>query len=154
MTDVSPPRTSNPSSDASPAPVPTPGAGERPPGSTTVRVTALVALLGVLVAVGAVGWGGWPLRTPTQDCGTAATFLIGGRVNQFVDPSNPPDGITPAEARANNQEPCQERAGNRALPAGVVLVSGTLIALLALIVEFFVRLRLARRGRATTQAVN
>ncbi len=89
-----------------------------------MRITAAVALLGVLVALVGLGLGLRPLATPTQDCGTAATFLLQGLPNEYVDPSNPPEGITRAEAEANNAEPCQERAGNRALPAGVLVVGG------------------------------
>lgn len=153
MTDLPPPAPS-PAAGPSMVPVHTGSTAARPPGSTTVRITAVLALLGVLVAVGALVVATRPLSTPTQDCGTAATFLIEGRVNQFVDPTNPPAGIMPDEARANNEEPCQERAGNRALPTGIVLVSGALVALLALIVEFFVRLRLTRRGRQAAWTVD
>ena len=117
----------------------------RPPRPTILRVTAIVALIGVLVAVAAIIYAGRPLRTPTQDCGTAATFLIDGRVNVFLDPARPPEGVTAKDIAANAARPCQERAADRALPAGIATVAGTLVALVALAVEFFVRLRLHRR---------
>lgn len=123
---------------------PPPLRGTRVPGARLVRITAAVALLGVLVALVGLGLGLRPLATPTQDCGTAATFLLQGRPNEYVDPSNPPEGITSAEAEANNAEPCQERAGNRALPAGLLLVGGITVAVVALLVEGAARFRLHR----------
>lgn len=135
---------------ARPAPLPVtvmeppPLRGAVPPGAQAVRVTAVVALIGVLVALVGLGLGLRPLATPTQDCGTAATFLLRGKANEYVDPSNPPAGITSAEAEANNAEPCQERAGNRALPAGLLVVGGTAVGVIALLVEAAVRFRLHR----------
>lgn len=117
------------------------------PGSRAVRVTAIVALVGVLVALLGLFLGTRPLTTPTQDCGTPATFLLRGKQNVFVDPGNPPQGTTKAEAKANNDTPCQERAFNRALPAGILLVGGTLVALIALIVEWAVRFHYHRAAR-------
>jgi hypothetical protein len=122
----------------------TPQTPPREPGARLVRVTAVVALVSVLLALVGLGLGLRPLATPTQDCGTAATFLLQGRVNEYVNPADPPSGITRAEAEANNAEPCQERAGNRALPAGVLLVGGTLVAAVAVLVESVVRFRLHR----------
>jgi hypothetical protein len=122
----------------------TPQTPPREPGARVVRVTAVVALVGVLLALVGLGLGLQPLATPTQDCGTAATFLLQGRVNEYVNPADPPPGITRAEAEANNAEPCQERAGNRALPAGALLVGGTLLAAVAVLVEAAVRFRLHR----------
>ncbi|HEX2575068.1 MAG TPA: hypothetical protein VHK88_01880 [Aquihabitans sp.] len=118
-----------------------------PPGSRTVRLTAAVALVGVLVAVVALGLALRPLETPTQDCGTALTYLLDGRIDELVDPEDPPAGVTRAEAQANNREPCQERAAARALPAGAALVGGTLVAVVAVGIEFVVRLRLAGAHR-------
>jgi hypothetical protein len=135
---------------ARPAPLPVtvmdppPLRGTQPPGATAVRATAVIAFIGVLVALVGLGLGLRPLSTPTQDCGTAATFLLRGKANEYVDPSNPPTGITRAEAEANNAEPCQERAGNRALPAGLLVVGGTAVGVVALLVEGAVRFRLHR----------
>ncbi len=129
--------------------------GSQPPGTRIVRATAAVALVGVLVALLGLALGLRPLATPTQDCGTAATFLLHGRVNEFVDPADPPAGITRAEAEANNAEPCQERAGNRALPAGLLVVGGTTVGVLALLTEAVVRFRVhraANRQRGTAPA--
>lgn len=115
----------------------------------TLRITAIAGFVGVLIALGGIAYVAMPLQTPLQDCGTAATFLVDGRVNAFGDPANPPPGATSEDVQANNAQPCQERAANRALPGAVVILAGTLIALGALVVEFFARLRLSRRARTT-----
>lgn len=112
-----------------------------------LRVPAVVTVVGLVVAaVGAV-IGFWPLSTPTQDCGTAASFMIQGRVNVFVNPDNPPEGITPDEARANNAEPCQERAANRGLIALALVVGGALAGVVSVITEATIRLRSRLRWR-------
>ena len=119
------------------------------PGSRAVRVTAIVALVGILVALVGLFLGTRPLATSTQDCGTPATFLLRGKQNVFVDPGNPPKGTNKAEAEANNDTPCQERAFNRALPAGILVVGGTLVALISLLAEFAVRFHHHRAARMT-----
>lgn len=134
-----------PSSPAIPTPPPT--AATVPPRPRGLRVTALVATLGVVVALIGLAQSARPLATPTQDCGTALTFLAGGRVDEFVDPADPPAGVSRAEAEANNAEPCQERAAARALPAGIAVVGGTALGLLAVGIEGLVRLRLGRARR-------
>ncbi len=123
---------------------PPPLRGSWPPGAKLVRATAIMGFLGVLVALAGLAVGLRPLSTPTQDCGTAASFLLRGKVNVYVDPSDPPKGTTRAEAEANNAEPCQERAANRAKPAGALVVGGTLVGVIALLVEWVVRFRLHR----------
>lgn len=119
--------------------IPSPTAPPRRP--TPVTTMAWVALAGLVVALIGIGVLLLPLQTPTQDCGTAAGFLLNGRVNELVNPDDPPAGITKADALDNNTKPCQERAANRALPAGVAVVGGTLIALIAVAVEAIVRWR-------------
>lgn len=116
-----------------------------PPRPAILRATPVIALVGVLLALAGLGWSARPLRTPTQDCGTAFAFLLTGRIDVLVDPQNPPAGVTRAEAEANNRRPCQERAAARAVPALIALLSGVLLALLALVVEVGTRLRLHRR---------
>ncbi len=108
---------------------------------TTVTVTAWVALVGLVVAFVGIGIMLLPLRTPTQDCGTAAGFLLDGRVDELINPDDPPAGITKAEALDNNANRCQERAANRARPAGVAVVAGTLLGLVAVLTEVGVRWR-------------
>lgn len=139
------------------APVaPNPVLPDRPPADRaeptrrlrTVRVTAVVAFVGVLLALLGLGLSARPLATPTQDCGTAFTFLVTGQLDQFVDPANPPEGVTEAEAEANNAEPCQERAAARAVPAGALVIGGTLLGLAALLAESTVRFVAARRADA------
>ena len=119
--------------------------------SRVVRVTSVVAFIGIVLAVMGLALAARPLQTETQNCGTAGSFLLDGRVNEFVDPAQPPTGITSAEAKANNAQPCQERAANRAWPAGILVVGGTLVALLSLTSEFTVR---AVAGRRRTTHLN
>ena len=128
-------------SSRSPAPVSPPARA----GNRLLSVTVVVATLGVVVALIGVGWLLRPLSSPTQDCGTAWSFLATGQTNIFVDPTNPPKGITGAEATANNANPCQARAGERAKPAGALVVGGTLLALAAAVVDGIVRFRRHRR---------
>ncbi len=142
------PTAPRPAASPEPSSWPVPSSPAGPRRSRAVRATAVIALLGVLVALAGAALAALPLRTPTQDCGTALTFLLDGRMNQFVDPASPPAGTTRAEAEANNAEPCQERAANRARPAGALLVGGTLVALVALAVEVVVRLSAHRRPPA------
>ncbi len=111
----------------------------RPHTSPFHRVTVVVATICVFGALVGLVWGTRPLTTPTQDCGTAFSFLLDGRVDQFVDPSNPPEGITAEEARANNDRPCQERAATRSRPAGALVVGGTLMASATAAVDLAVR---------------
>ena len=130
-----------PEADTAPSPV-APVVPVR--GRRAVRITAVVAFVGVLVALVGMVLLTRPLRTPTQDCGTPISFLTGGRQNVFVDPKSPPKGVTTAEAQANNDEPCQERAFNRALPAGMLVIGGTFTALVAMVVEAALRFRYSR----------
>lgn len=118
---------------------PSPAAPPRRPA--TVTVMAWVALVGLVVAFVGVGIMLLPLSTPTQDCGTAAGFLLDGRVDEVVNPDDPPAGITKDEALDNNANRCQERAANRARPAGLAVVGGTLLGLIAVLTEAVVRWR-------------
>lgn len=102
-------------------------------------IRAVVATLGVLVALVGLVWGTRPLSTPTQDCGTPFSFLLDGEVDIYVSTENPPEGVTPAAAAANNAAPCQERAADRALPAGALVVGGTLVGAVAAAVELGTR---------------
>lgn len=121
-----------------PDPSPTGAAG--PPRARRLPiVTVIVATVGVVVALVGLAWGTRPLATETQDCGTAFSFLLDGEVDIYVNPETPPPGITPAEAAANNARPCQERAADRALPAGGLVLAGTLTAGLAAAVDLGVR---------------
>ncbi len=131
--------------DTAPPPPASPDVAGR---SRLAAVTVVVATVGVVIALIGVVWGTRPLQTPTQDCGTAFSFLLDGRLNVFVDPNDPPSGVTPADAEANNQEPCQERAANRARPAGALAVGGTLLATAAAAVDVSARtVRWYRRDR-------
>jgi len=120
---------------------------ERSRAGTLLTVTAISGFLGILLALGGVAWLARPLATPTQDCGTAFSFLSEGKLNVYVDPANPPKGITAAEAEANNAKPCQALAGDRARPAAGLVMIGTASALLAAIVELAARTRRRRDQR-------
>ena len=113
----------------------------------TAARTAGVAFVGIVVALAGLVQLVRPLATPVQDCGTAAGFLLHGRPNLYVDPADPPKGVTAAEAEANNALPCQERAANRARPAATAIVVGCLVAVAALLLEWLLRLRWARADR-------
>lgn len=132
-----------PAPDAS-APSPRRAAGT---GQRLVTATAVVALVGVLVALLGIVLATRPLRTPTQDCGTAASFLLRGGVDELVNPDDPTPGTTAAEARDNNARPCQERAAARARPAGALVVGGVAVALVSLSIESAVRFGRSRRRR-------
>ena len=109
------------------------------PRTGLLRIAPVVALVGIVVALMGIGLVSRPLSTPTQDCGTALTFLLDGEPNQWVSVENPPDGVTADQARANNDHPCQERAANQARPAAVLVFLGTLVALTAAITEAVTR---------------
>ena len=137
-------RSDTPVGPDTPAPDPDTEGGQ--PGSSrrTPRVhavTALLATFGVVVACFGLYRGLQPVATPSQDCGTAFGFLMRGELNEYVDPAAPPKGVTAAEAEANNAEPCQERAAQRAKPAAGVAVAGILFAFVASLTDLGVRAR-------------
>lgn len=119
------------------AEVPTDVVVATPParGSRFVRATAITALLGALLALAGIWVATRPVTTPVQDCGSAAAFLLDGRVDQLADPEDPPEGLTRAAVVDNNDRPCQERAAAQAGPGAVMIVAGTALGLLAGLVE-------------------
>ena len=107
-------------------------------------VFAAIAL--VLIVVGAIVLA-IPVENPkVQDCGTPAAFVLTGRPDVFVDPTNPPKGLTEAQARSANENRCQERVAARAVPGGILLAIGLVIGVVAAIVEWVARV--ARRRDA------
>jgi len=136
-------------STTEPAP-PAPAAAPARPGPTgIVEATAIIAAIGVVVALIGLGILLLPVTTPTQDCGTSAGFLLGGRVDQMVSETDPPAGVTAAEAKANNASPCRERVADRAKPAALLLGTGLIAALGAALAEMAIRLvRRSKRRRA------
>jgi hypothetical protein len=104
-----------------------------------LRATAFVATVGVVVALVGIVLLMRPVSTPTQDCGTSLAFLLEGRDNQFVSETDPPKGITVAEAKANNADPCRSRVADRTQPAAVLFGAGLLAAIVATVVEISVR---------------
>jgi hypothetical protein len=104
-----------------------------------------VAAIGALVALAGLVGLLRPVSTPVQDCGLAAAFLLDGRTDRFVDPSDPPAGVTAAEATDNNQRPCRERVADVARPAAVALLAGITIGITAAIIEVSARITLRRQ---------
>lgn len=118
-----------------------------PETPAALRITAIVGFLGLLLVLGGLFLLSRPVRTPVQDCGAAGAFLLDGRMNRFVDPADPPAGVSETDAIDNNTHPCQERAANRARPAAVILVIGTSITVVAGLTEVGLRWRLRNRRR-------
>lgn len=123
-------------------PAPAPAAGQAPttPARTGIlRATALVATVAVVLALVGIGLLLLPVSTPAVDCGTAYSYLADGRFDRPVDPAAPPEGVTAAEAEANNAEPCHDRVVAKARPAGLMIVGGTLVGLIVVVAEGVVR---------------
>ena len=117
-----------------PEPIP-PTALSRPGPSRLQRATAIVATVGVAIALVGLLVSLRPVRTPTQDCGTTLAFLMDGRTNEFVDVDDLPEGVTEADVEANNDRPCRERVADVAVPAFGAVAAGVGLALLAALTE-------------------
>jgi len=123
----------------------------RPAHTGLLRATAVIATIGVVVALVGVAILLLPVQTPTQDCGTSLGYLLDGRVDVLVSETDPPAGITPAEAKANNANPCRERVADRTKPAAVLIGAGLVAALGAALVEGTIRfLTWRKRGARRT----
>jgi hypothetical protein len=131
-----------------------PPADVRPAARGVLRATAVIATVGVVVALAGLLLLLRPVQTPAQDCGTSLAFILSGRVDVRVSETDPPKGITPAEAKANNAQPCRARVADRTRPAAVLFGAGLVAALGATTVEVSLRLgawmRRRRAARATT----
>lgn len=147
-----------PAAPTDPPPPPAPPAAQAataPAPHGLLAATAVIATVGVVVALLGLALVFRTVSTPTQDCGTAIGFLLDGRVNVFVSEDDPPAGITPAEAKANNAEPCRERVADATKPAAILFGAGMVAAIGAAVVEMTVRCRgwlqrrRARRAAAT-----
>jgi hypothetical protein len=127
---------------------PRPDDVERPALRPLYRATAVVALLGVLATLVGVLSLLRPVETPTQDCGTSLAVLLQGRPNVFVDPNDPPPGVTAEEAVANNERPCRTRVAAAGQPGARLIAGGMVVALAAMLVEVIAR-TVARHRRHT-----
>ena len=95
--------------------------------------TAVVLIaLGVVIAL-------IPVRTPgVQDCGMPIDFLIGGDFDRLPDASGriERDGrvvkLDPAARERATEHPCSERVERRAIPAGTLVVVGSVMGLTAM----------------------
>lgn len=125
-----------------------------PPPTRFLQATAIVATVGVVVALLGLVALLRPVSTPVQDCGTAIGFLLDGRTNTFADPADPPEGLTAEEVTANNERPCRERVADAARPGGIAFVVGLLLAVVAFLVEAVARFGswLARRQQARARS--
>lgn len=139
---------------APPPPAAAPAPPARPAPHGLLRVTAVVAIIGVVVSLIGLAMMLRPVTTPVQDCGTALGFILDGRTDVYADLDDLPPGVTEAEAKANDRNPCRERVADQLRPAAVVFSSGLLVALGASAVELvarfigWMRRRRAARARA------
>ncbi len=132
-----------------PEPMPT---DARPGPHGLLRATAVIATVGVVVALLGLVLLLVPVSTPTQDCGTSIGFLLEGRVNELVSETDPPRGVTPAEAKANNATPCRERVAGRTKPAAVLLGAGLVSAIGATLFEAALRTTAWMKRRRTARS--
>lgn len=131
------------------APAPASPTAPKPAPRGLLRATAIVATIGVVIALLGFGLLLRPVSTPVQQCGTSLAFLLDGRVNVYADPAHPPRGLTKDEVTDNNEKPCRQRVADQSKPAGILLVSGLTVAVIAALVELTVRgVGWARRPRA------
>lgn len=111
----------------------------RPRTPKRLRVTALVATVGTVVAMVGLVLLLRPVTTPVQDCGLTVAFILEGRVDVYADPTNPPSGLTTAEVESANAQPCRTRVADAARPGFSLLAIGTVAAVGALILEVAMR---------------
>lgn len=153
--------------DAAPDAVADPGPGPAPPDPATGpdalpptalgRASVALAAVALVCFLVAVVLATLPVRTPgVQDCGAPAAYLAAGRLDVIPDaqdrilgPDGEPLTLDAETAQAARDQPCRERVAVRAVPAGVLLVVGTVLGLAAFAVEVLVvRPRRRRAWRA------
>jgi hypothetical protein len=101
-----------------------------PPATSLLGLTAIVATAGVVVMLIGLGLALRTVHSPIQDCGTVAGFLLDGRSDRLVDPSDPDDGITRSAAEAAIRRGCHERVTDAAKAPGVLMAGGLVVAVL------------------------
>lgn len=114
------------------------------------RLTAVVAVVGLVIALAGLWIATRPVSTPTQDCGVAAAFILDGRVDVLVGPAHPPAGVSAAQARSNNDRTCQQRAASKAGRGALLVVVGTATGLVAAVTETTMRSYWRHRRRSLT----
>jgi len=79
-----------------------------------------------------------PVRNPgVQQCGAPLTFLASGQINRIPDATgrvlidNRVVRLSPAAAKRAVDSPCSERVERRAIPAGILVVLGSVMGLTA-----------------------
>lgn len=152
---AAPPAAAPPAPEAWPPLVP----AVTPPPGLLGRIATVVAGLSLLAYLVAAVVLAIPVETPgVQDCGSPGAYLLAGRVDRIPDEEGRilgPDGEVltldadvAAEARAR---PCRDRVADRGVPAAVLLVTATLLGVVAFAIELLVvRPRQRREIRAAT----
>jgi hypothetical protein len=99
-------------------------------GGLAWTAVGLIVVGIVLVAI--------PVRNPgVQHCGTPFSFLVSGQVNRIPDATgrvlvdDRVVTLSPAARRRAFDSPCSERVARRAIPAGVLVVVGSVMGLTA-----------------------
>lgn len=140
--------------DASASPATDPAPHRRRWPDRVISTTPVFAALALaLIVAGAIVLS-IPVENPkVQDCGAPVVFVLTGRPDVFVDPTNPPKGMTEAQAEAANADRCQSRVADRAVPGGILVAAGLVIGLLAAIVEWLARIARRRDDVALSAAV-
>ena len=128
-----------------------------PPAGPVDRVAVVLAGLALLAVLGAGAVLAVPVEVPgVQDCGTPGAYLLAGRVDRIPDGDDQVldaddevvtlDADVADEARAN---PCRDRVADRGVPAAWLLLTATVLGIVAFALELFVvRPRQRRQMRA------
>lgn len=95
-----------------------------------IDISTWLAWASLALILAGVAFGMVPVRNPkVQDCGTPFAFVLTGRVDAFVDPSQPPRGMTAKQAEAANARPCRKRVAPRMLHSAELLLGGLVVGL-------------------------
>jgi hypothetical protein len=113
-------------------------------------VTAIVATVGVVVALLGIALSTRTVHSPIQDCGSAARFLLDGRSDVFADPGDPDDGFTRAQAEAGNARGCRARVADAIRVPAYLATGGLGLAVVAGITEAVARSWGRHRRRRAT----
>lgn len=117
-------------------------------------VLAGLALAGFAVAIVLLAI---PVQVPgVQQCGAPGAYLVDGRLDvvpdandQILGPEGDPITLDAEDAQSARDHPCRERVADRAVPAGILILTSTVVGLGAFAVEvLMVRPRRRRAWRA------
>ena len=103
------------------------------------RVTGILAWVDVVAIVLGVNLAVIPVRTHgVQDCGPPIDYIVGGDFDRLPDSSGRIERgghvvrLDPAARKRAAEHPCSERVERRAIPAGTLVVVGSLMGLTAM----------------------